>query len=255
MRERKNTTPELLTRWIETAVFSPLLRNHAAMGTRSQEPWIFGEPTLSIYRKYLHLRYHFIPYLYDLFAQESKTGLPIMRPLVLNYPTDPAVKNMNDEYMVGTNIVVAPIVEEGKNCRTVYLPQGEWIDFWNNVTYSGNTTILVSAPIDKLPLFIKKNTILPWGEVKEHISSKPDEKMIFRVFGEHGKYIHYQDNGTDFAYQKGEYNLYEIKVDDGKATISLKINGYKPIYQRIEIRITNEKMNFIYKDKKYIQVN
>lgn len=250
-----DTTPELLTRWIEAALFSPLLRNHAAMGTRSQEPWIFGEPTLSIYRKYLHLRYHFIPYLYDLFAQENKSGLPIMRPLVLNYPTDPAVKNMNDEYMVGTNIVVAPIVEEGKKWRAVYLPEGEWIDFWNNVTYSGNNTILVSAPIDRLPLFIKKNTILPWGGVKEHVSSRPDEKMTFRVFGERGKYTHYQDNGTDFAYQKGEYNLYEINVDGHKITINLKKHGYEPNYQRIEIRTTNKKMNFIYKDKKYIQVN
>ena len=157
--------------------------------------------------------------------------------------------------MVGTNIVVAPIVEEGKKWRAVYLPEGEWIDFWNNVTYSGNNTILVSAPIDRLPLFIKKNTILPWGEVKEHVSCRPDEKMTFRVFGERGKYTHYQDNGTDFAYQKGEYNLYEINVDGHKITINLKKHGYEPNYQRIEIRTTNEKMNFIYKDKKYIQVN
>lgn len=80
-----DTTPELLTRWIEGALFSPLYRNHAALGTRSQEPWVFGEPTLSIYRKYLKLRYRFIPYLYDEFYRETQTGLPVMRPLVLNY--------------------------------------------------------------------------------------------------------------------------------------------------------------------------
>lgn len=248
-----DTTPELLTRWIEAAIFSPLLRNHAALGTRSQEPWVFGEPTLSTYRKYLHLRYHFIPYLYDLFAQESKNGLPIMRPLVLNYPDDPLVKNINDEYMVGTQILVAPVVEEGKEYRAVYLPQGEWIDFWNNVTYNGNNTILVNAPLDKLPLFIRKNTILPWGEVKEHISSKPDEKMIFRVFGKHGNYTHYQDNGTDFAYENGEYNVYEISIDGDKANITLRKHGYKT-YRRIDLRTPNEEINFVYRDQKYVQI-
>lgn len=249
-----DTTPELLTRWIEAAIFSPLLRNHAALGTRSQEPWVFGEPTLSTYRKYLQLRYHFIPYLYDLFVKESKNGLPIMRPLVLNYPNDPKVKNMNDEYMVGTKILVAPVVEEGKDFRAVYLPQGKWIDFWNNVTYSGNNTVLINAPLDKLPLFIKKDTILPWGEVKDHISSQPDEKMIFRVFGEHGNYLHYQDNGTDFAYKHGEYNLYEINVDGNRASINLKKHGYEPVYQRIELRTIDKKIDFIFKDQKYLRI-
>ena len=84
-----------------------------------------------------------------------------MRPLVLNYPTDSMVKNMNDEYMVGTRILVAPVVEEGKNFRAVYLPQGEWIDFWNNVTYSGNNTILVNNDIAKL------NTSFALGKIEE----------------------------------------------------------------------------------------
>lgn len=178
-----DTTPELLTRWIEGALFSPLYRNHAALGTRSQEPWVFGEPTLSIYRKYLKLRYRFIPYLYDEFYRETKTGLPIMRPLVLNYENDTQVYNLNDEYMVGEDILAAPVVQEGQTKRAVYLPKGKWIDFWNGVEHAGKTTILVDAPIDKLPLFIKKNTILPWGKEVSHISDEPDESMTFRLFG------------------------------------------------------------------------
>lgn len=250
-----DTTPELLMRWIEAAIFSPLLRNHAALGTRSQEPWVFGEPTLSIYRKYLHLRYHLIPYLYDLFAQESKNGLPIMRPLVLNYPNDSIVKNMNDEYMVGTDILVAPVIEEGKECRAVYLPAGEWIDFWNNVTYCGNRWILVNAPLDTLPLFIKKNTILPWADVKDHVAVEPVKEMTFRVFGNHASYIHYQDNGTDFSYLNDEYNLYRIKVDQNRASITLEKNGYKPTYEKIAIRTSDKQIEFVYKNGNYVQVN
>ncbi|AZN77364.1 alpha-glucosidase [Lactobacillus acidophilus] len=249
-----DTTPELLTRWIEGALFSPLYRNHAALGTRSQEPWIFGEPTLSIYRKYLKLRYRFIPYLYDEFYREIKTGLPIMRPLVLNYENDPQVYNLNDEYMVGEDILAAPVVQEGQTKRAVYLPKGKWIDFWNGVEYSGKTTILVDAPIGKLPLFIKKNTILPWGKEVSHISDEPDESMTFRVFGKKGKYIHYQDNGTDFKYQKGEYNLYKVKVSkDGSVKVMLEKHGFGPVYRRITVQLPNKKVEFKYKNGEYVR--
>lgn len=249
-----DTTPELLTRWIEGALFSPLYRNHAALGTRSQEPWVFGEPTLSIYRKYLKLRYRFIPYLYDEFYRETKTGLPIMRPLVLNYENDPQVYNLNDEYMVGEDILAAPVVQEGQTKRAVYLPKGKWIDFWNGVEYSGKTTILVDAPIGKLPLFIKKNTILPWGKEVSHISDEPDESMTFRVFGKKGKYIHYQDNGTDFKYQKGEYNLYKVKVSKGGSVkVKLEKHGFGPVYRRITVQLPNKKVEFKYKNGEYVR--
>lgn len=249
-----DTTPELLTRWIEGALFSPLYRNHAALGTRSQEPWVFGEPTLSIYRKYLKLRYRFIPYLYDEFYRETKTGLPIMRPLVLNYENDPQVYNLNDEYMVGEDILAAPVVQEGQTKRAVYLPKGKWIDFWNGVEHAGKTTILVDAPIDKLPLFIKKNTILPWGKEVSHISDEPDESMTFRLFGKRGKYVHYQDNGTDFKYQKGEYNLYEVEVNkDGSVKVKLEKHGFGPVYRRITVQLPNKKVVFKYKNGKYVR--
>lgn len=249
-----DTTPELLTRWIEGALFSPLYRNHAALGARSQEPWVFGEPTLSIYRKYLKLRYRFIPYLYDEFYRETKTGLPIMRPLVLNYENDSQVYNLNDEYMVGEDILAAPVVQEGQTKRAVYLPKGKWIDFWDGVEYSGKTTILVDAPIGKLPLFIKKNTILPWGKEISHISDETDESMTFRVFGKKGKYIHYQDNGTDFKYQKGEYNLYKVKVSkDGSVKVKLEKHGFGPVYRRITVQLPNKKVEFKYKNGEYVR--
>lgn len=249
-----DTTPELLTRWIEGALFSPLYRNHAALGTRSQEPWVFGEPTLSIYRKYLKLRYRFIPYLYDEFYRETQTGLPVMRPLVLNYENDPHVYNLNDEYMVGEDILTAPVVQQGQTKRAVYLPKGEWIDFWNGVEYSGKTTILVDAPIGKLPLFIKKNTILPWGKEVSHISGEPDESMTFRLFGKKGKYVHYQDNGTDFKYQKGEYNLYKVEVNkDGSVKVKLEKHGFGPVYCRITVQLPNKKIEFKYKNGEYVR--
>ena len=246
-----DTTPELLTRWIEGALFSPLFRNHSALGTRSQEPWSFGEPTLSIYRKYLKLRYRFIDYLYDQFYQENKTGLPIMRPLVLNYENDPQVYNLNDEYLVGESVLVAPVIQQGKTKRMVYLPAGKWIDFWDKTEYEGQTTILVDAPIDKLPIFIKKNTILPWSKEVDHISTDPQKEITFKLYGDHASYQHYQDNGTDFSYENGKYNLYDLNVGSESIDINLLHHDY-PLYQRIKVELPDKTVEFKLAHDKYV---
>ncbi|BEJ52686.1 glycoside hydrolase family 31 protein [Lentilactobacillus buchneri] len=240
-----DATPELLTRWIEAAIFSPLLRNHSAMGTRAQEPWAFGEPTLSIYRKFLKLRYRFIPYLYDLFAKESKNGLPLMRPLVLNYEDDPRVRNINDQYLVGDAILVAPIVQPSQTKRLVYLPAGKWIDFWNHREYDGQQDIVVDAPLDKLPMFIKQGTILPWGAEVDHISETPDSTMAFNVYGDSGSYHHYQDNGLDFKYQHGEFNDYLVNVDHGQVSVELVHHGFQP-YREITVNLNNQPVTLTY---------
>ena len=241
-----DSNAELLTRWIEAAIFSPLLRNHAAMGTRRQEPWAFGEPTLSIYRKYLKLRYRFIPYLYDLFAQESQNGLPIMRPLVLNDDDDPRVRDLNDEYMVGDNVLVAPVVQKSQTKRLVYLPAGKWIDFWNNREYDGQQDIVADAPLDKLPLFIKQDTLLPWGAAVDHISEEPDTTMTFKLFGDTGTYEHYQDDGLDFNYQNGEFNRYEVTVQDGQVGVKLLHHGFAPAYRTITIELPDSSVTLAY---------
>ena len=126
-----------------------------------------------------------------------------MRPLVLNYPDDQATRNLNDEYMIGTNILVAPIVNQGATKRLVYLPAGEWVDFWNHAEYTGRQYIMADAPLDKLPLLVKKNTILPWGNKVMHVSDEPEKVMTFRLFGECGSYMHYQEDGQDFKYLQG----------------------------------------------------
>lgn len=239
-------TPELLSRWIEAGIFSPLLRNHAAVGTRAQEPWAFGEPTLSIYRKYLKLRYHLISYLYDRFYHESKTGLPVMRPLILNYPHDKNVQYMNDEYMIGNDLLVAPVLMEGQTTRQVYLPEGNWLDFWTGAEYTGQNTILVKAELADLPLFIKKNTILPWDQDASHVELKKHDLMTFRLFGDHSSYVHYQDDGESFAYEDGEANLYEVKMLKNEWRIELKQLGYKFPYKQIDLVSNSKKQSFVF---------
>lgn len=223
-----DTTPELLTRWIEAACFTPLFRNHSAKGTRRQEPWLFGDDVMSIYRKYVELRYKFLPYIYDLFYKGEKTGLPVMRPLVLHYEKDENTHNMNGEFLVGENILVAPVVEQGADKKLVYLPEGTWFDYWTGEKHEGGKYFIQDAPIDFCPIYIKAGSIIPTYDVVQYTGEKKYDTLRLIVTPGEGEYEHFQDNGTDYAYKDGAYNLYKFKCDkEGNVTTTMVNEGYE----------------------------
>ncbi|RRD95490.1 DUF5110 domain-containing protein [Clostridiales bacterium COT073_COT-073] len=230
-----DATPELLARWYQVGCFSPLFRNHSALGTRDQEPWQFDQRTLDIARKYMKLRYELLPYIYDNFYQGMQSGLPVMRPLVLNYPFDQEVREKNDQFMLGENILVAPVVEQGVSRKLVYLPEGEWICYWSHKKYGAGYHI-VPAPLDICPIFIKSGSILPKYPVRLSVDKHKDDCLILEIYGDQAEYLHYQDNGCDYAYEKGEYNLYHFRYAEGKLITEMKQQGYKK-YQDIKIEV------------------
>jgi alpha-glucosidase len=228
-----DTTPELLCRWIQAAMFSPLFRNHAAKGTKDQEPWRFSKEVADINRKYIELRYKFLPYIYDLFYKGETTGLPVMRPLVLHYPNDPEVRNLNSEFLAGESILVAPVLEQGATKRMVYLPEGTWYDYWTGEKFEGKQYILKDAPIDVCPIYIKGGSIIPTYEVVQYVGEKPYNKLELLVTPCAGEYTHFQDNGEDYAYKNGEYNLYRFTTNEaGEVTKEMVHEGY-PVYEDI----------------------
>lgn len=212
-----DTTPELLVRFYEAAVFVPFFRNHSAMGTRRQEPWQFDETTIDAVRKTVKLRYRFIPYIYDLAHECEKTGAPIVRPLVYEYPVDRHVRNISDEYMLGSFVLVAPVIAPGKEAREVYLPDGDWYDYYTGEKYSGGRYILADAPLDKVPVFIKAGAIIPVadGEIRftEDIT---EDKISILTYPGKGSFVHYQDDNETFAYRDGAYNAVEYTLDGDK---------------------------------------
>lgn len=236
-----DTTPELLSRWVQVGCFSPFFRNHTAMGTRKQEPWMFNEVVLDNYRKYVKLRYSLIPYIYDLYFEGEKTGAPIMRPLVYHYNKDEAVKNCNDEFMVGDKILVAPVVYQGMTKRMVYLPEGTWYDFWTKETMIGPTWTVKDAPIDVCPIYVKAGSIIPMMEPMSYVGEKELDRLILDVYPGEGSCEHYLDNGEDFAYREGEYTQYHFEVD-AAGNVSGKIvnKGYDKTYKKILVRVLGE---------------
>lgn len=233
-----HTTPELLSRWIEACCFSPLFRNHSAKMTRRQEPWAFDENTLNIYRKFVKLRYKFVPYLYDLFYEESITGVPVLRPLIMEYENDPNVVNCNDEYLVGASILVAPVTDQGATTRSVYLPKGVWVDYNTGKRISGNRHILYNAPIDVCPMFVKAGSIIPTFPDISSLDEENTNKLVIEFYPDGNNdsscyYLHYQDNGADFNYENGEYNIYKFKFSSNKPT-GLKVQMVNEAYKKYD---------------------
>lgn len=248
-----DTTPELLVRWIQIGCFSPLCRNHSALGTRNQEPWQFGEKVLNIYRKYVKLRYAFIPYYYDLFFEGEQTGLPIMRPLVLEYEKDKNVKNCNDEFLIGENILVSPIIEQGATHKTVYLPEGIWYDFWTKEKIEGKRHFTIEASLDMCPIYIKRGSVIPNFEEQSYIAEKELNNLILDLYPGEGVYQHYQDNGEDFAYREGAFNQYQFTLYEDKLHMKLVHQNYDHIYQKIVLRVLGEEKIIEFENNKIVE--
>lgn len=245
-----DTTPELLSRWVQVGCFSPLFRNHSSKGSIRQEPWLFGEETLAINKKYIELRYQLLPYLYDLFWQCEKTGLAPIRPLVLHYEQEEETKNQNGEFLFGEQMLVAPVVEQGATHKMVYLPKGIWFDYWTGEKIDGGNYLIRKAPLDVCPIYIKSGSIIPNYKPMHYVGEQELDTLILDIYPGTGKYIHYQDNGENFDYQDGRYNQYEFVIlADGTLKIELVHHGYEKLYRKIAIRYKGVTKEFAFEGK------
>lgn len=156
-----SATPELLVRWYTASTFMPLMREHADQFALPQEPWAFGEPYTSMIRKTIELRYRLLPYLYSLFYIAHTTGLPVLRPLVMEYQKDPASRGLSGEFLVGEHLLVAPVTEPKAQAKSLYLPEGVWYELESRGIRQGNQWVTKKAPLGDLPVFVKEGAVIP----------------------------------------------------------------------------------------------
>jgi alpha-D-xyloside xylohydrolase len=223
--------PELFVRWFEYNSFTPTLRIHGLRpGTAI---WQYGAAAEPILAKFLRLRYALIPYLYSLGRNTYETGAPFMRALFMNFPDDPKVVNLGDEYMLGPDFLVAPVTEQGATSRSVYLPAGaEWYDYWTNRRYTGGQTIEAAAPIDRIPLFVHAGSILPVG-AQVPSTATPQKLEAIRIYpGRDASFTLYDDDGTTNAYRKGGGSKAVLHWD--QAAGRLTASGRLPSGQIVE---------------------
>jgi alpha-glucosidase len=153
-------SPELFLRWFQAAAFMPFFRLHSAISTPRREPWRFGEPVVSVLRNFLRLRHALIPYLYTLAWEAREKGYPLVRPLFFLDPE----REAEDAFLLGEDLLVAPVVEEGARHRLVPLPKGPWYEFWSDRLVEGPGEVFAEAPLERIPIFVRAGAALPLAE-------------------------------------------------------------------------------------------
>ena len=211
--------PELFTRWFEYGTFLPIMRTHGSR--KYNEVWSYGKQAEPILEKYLKLRYELMPYIYSLGYNTYKTGAPYMRALFMDFPNDPKVADIGDEYMFGPAFLVAPVTEQGATTREVYLPNGtDWYNYWTNERMHGGQTIKVDAPIDVIPLFVRAGSIIPFGTSIESTAQQQNIARVRVYPGADGDFTLYSDDGTTYAYEKGDFKTTNLHWDDAAQKLS-----------------------------------
>ena len=214
---------ELNARWFQYATFVPLLRMHGEFPYR--ELWQFGGEDSPAGRSMLafdRLRYRLMPYLYSLAGAATQEGGTFMRPLVMDYPDDPAVRSLRDEYLFGPAFLVSPVVHYKQRVRPVALPKGLWYDFWTGRALTGGRTVDVAAPYERLPLHVRAGSIVPFGpELQYTGEKKPDPLTLVVYTGADGRFTLYEDDGLTNAYEKGAFARIPLSWSEKARTLTL----------------------------------
>ncbi|GAF09497.1 glycoside hydrolase family 31 protein [Paenibacillus pini] len=248
-----HTSAELLVRWTQMGVFFPYCRNHSSIDTMRQEPWSFGVEIEQIMREYIGLRYRWMPHMYNLFHEASVSGLPLMRPLILEYPNDPNVTNLCDQFLVGDSVIIAPVYRPDTDHRAVYLPEGTWIDYWSGEAHEGGKHILAYCPLDKMPMYVKAGAIISQGPLKQYAQDGIDETITFHIYSAaatpqfHAEYMLYEDDGVSFAYENGVYSELKVELTGMESMLELSYEYLHKEYDanRNQLRFTLRQPHFV----------
>lgn len=220
---------ELYARWLQAAVLTPFLRSHSVGWVGNKEAWEFGDEFTKINRASVELRYQFLPYIYSLFREHERSGAPVMRPLWYEFPNDKQTYLINDQFMLGSDILVAPVVKEGMRTRGIYLPaDAEWIDWWTGTKLESGKTHYAPAPLDRLPIFIRVGAVVPTQSVIQHTGEMPGAIVTLNVAagigeGKTEKLNLFQDAGDGYGYRTGEFR--EIEVTHKRGLLQITRNG------------------------------
>ena len=242
-------------RWIELATFTPVHRFHYCAGVEEKEPWTHNSEELS--KKYINLRYTLVPYMYSYTADniigigieegygEGGTGIPLVRPMVMEYPEDTNTYNIDTQFMCGESFLVAPVVENATT-KQVYLPEGYWYDYDDcSTVYAGGREMTYDAPVDLLPVFVKEGSIIPMQSERQYMddpAASPDVTLDIYPTIESGAFdfVLYEDDGETDDYLAGEYatTSYDCRVVRGAVTdtmtltIGARSGGFTDIPER-----------------------
>ena len=250
---------ELYVRWLQFGVFNPMMRSHGESSRR--EIWEFGskgEPIYDAIEKSIRLRYALIPYIYSTSWQVSSADGSFMRALMMDFAADRNTWNINDEFLFGKSLLVAPVTKAlftreertwseetvdwtAPQSVSVYLPAGaKWYDWWTGELHAGGQTVLADAPIDRCPLYVRAGSIIPIGPDVQYTGEKPWDDLEIRVYpGADGSFTLYEDEGDNHDYENGAYSTVEFTLKGGRLTIGERSGSFPGMLQTRRFRIVN----------------
>jgi alpha-glucosidase len=255
-------SPELLTRWLQLAVFHPLMRIHSmgnntdgaaeaeqeevqqaeATNRQDQEPWVHGPIHTERNRKAIEMRYQLLPYLYTAFQRHTQTGIPVLRNLFFFDQEDPECRKFGDQFIAGEDLLVCPVVKPKIKTLTVYLPRGDWYDFWTGKRYSGKQKVRVKLKPDRLPIFARAGTVLPTVDPVQHTAQlqQADVLHLSLFLDDTGFGSCYWDAGEGYGYRVGQYSDRSFTFRREGQTVTLEQSGqgqYNASFTQINVRL------------------
>lgn len=215
---------ELNARWFQFGTFVPLLRVHGESPKR--EMWELGgekHPAYQTELKFDRVRYRLLPYIYSLAGAATHDGGTIMRPLVMDFRTDPKAREVSDQFMFGPAFLVSPVTTYKARTRSVYLPPAAgWYDFWSGAAHDGAQTLVVAAPYESMPVHVKAGAIVATGPELQYTDEKPADPIVLWIYaGADGQFTLYEDDGVSYGYEKGAFARIPMRWNDSTRTLSI----------------------------------
>lgn len=224
---RGHPSPELFTRWLQLGIFYPLCRVHTCGGLAKdapeQDPTSFGKRFIPVNREAIELRYRLLPYLYTQMNDAERTGLPVMRPLMLDFPEHEKVHRCEYDFMWGDQIYVAPVVEEKAKVRRMKLPAGTWYEFEAGNRFEGGEELTLKVRLETIPMFARAGAIIPMREVVQFTGEKPLNELILAIYPGSGRGTYYNDDGISYRYEDGAYTREHYRVDSDESSIRFRV--------------------------------
>ena len=233
---------ELYARWIQLGVFHPFCRTHSSGDHGEQEPWSFGTEVIDITRKFVELRYQLLPYLYTMFWNYVNDGTPMLKPLVYFDQEDMHTHYRTDEFIFGNQILVCPILEPNAQGRRMYLPKGNWYNYWTNEFVEGKRELWVSTKFDEIPVFVKEGAIIPKYPVQQYVGEMQFDELTLDVYYKLGKEKStvYEDAQDGYDYNKGRFSLRTFTFNGKEKEIIIqqhKEGTFETSYSKFKINL------------------
>ena len=232
---------ELYSRWLQLGVFYPLMRTHTSFGTPDQEPWSYGSQHETVNRRAIELRYELLPHIYAVMQEASATGIPALRPMFLEFPGDPRTYDLDEQFMFGDSLLVAPVLHEAAQDREVYLPAGEWYDFWTGARHTGGAAIRVPVTLQSLPIFARQGAFVFRQPVVQHtgeMRGQPLKVVVFPAASSNG--LLYEDDGRTLQYRDGLFARKRFVQQRDTTSCTIRVDAvegrYRPPARSLELQ-------------------